>query len=258
MQLPSKIRLQRLIALSSELSRRAAEEVIAAGEVTVNGQVVTVLGTTVNPLEDRVCVRGTPLTLPRVRHYLAFFKPRGTIVTKSDPEGRPLIWEDLEEWKHALNAVGRLDFDSEGLLLLTDDGDFLNRLTHPRHEVWKTYHVRVKGVPSRESLERLRKGVSLSDGMTLPAQVKALQSEAPNALLSIAIREGRNRQVRRMCEAIGHLVIRLRRTAIGAVTLGRLEPGQWRHLKPSEVRALVKESEPQSARGTPSEGRSGR
>lgn len=232
------MRLARLIALSSELSRRAAEKAIEAGDVTVNDQVVTVLGTVVDPATDRVALKGVALSLSPRRNYLAFHKPRGCLVTKSDPQGRPTIWDHLEGWKGKLNAVGRLDFDTEGLLLLTDDGDFLNRLTHPRHEIWKTYRVRVKGEPRPEKMRLLQDGVVLKDGKTLPARVRRVDQGDPNALIEIAIREGKNRQVRRMFEAIRHPVTRLKRMAVGPVRLGSLKPGQWRPLKPREIADL--------------------
>ena len=178
------------------------------------------------------------LSLKTVRTYLAFFKPHNTMVTKSDPEGRPLIWDILPGLKEKLNSVGRLDFDSEGLIILTDDGDFINLLTHPRHEVWKTYSARVKGEPSQADLDLLKKGVELSDGPTIPARVRRIDEGGGNALIEISIREGRNRQVRRMFDAIGCPVIRLRRIAIGPVKLGRLTPGKWRTLKSFEVDGL--------------------
>ncbi|MFH1830562.1 MAG: pseudouridine synthase [Pseudomonadota bacterium] len=237
--MPTKIRLQRMIALSSELSRRSAEAAIKRGEVTVNGRVTTELGTSVDPLRDKVCLNGSPLFFKARRNYLAFFKPRNVLVTKHDPQSRPTIWDGLKEWKDKLNSVGRLDFDSDGLLLLTDDGDFLNLLTHPKHEIWKIYRVRVKGEPSAEDLKRLREGVKLSDGQTLPAKVKRVDKGGLNALLEISIREGRNRQVRRMCDAIGYPVIKLRRIAIGPIRLGSLKIGKWRHLKSAEVKAVL-------------------
>ncbi|MFA5811179.1 MAG: pseudouridine synthase [bacterium] len=242
MAIPQKIRLQRMIALSTELSRRAAEEAIARGEVTVNGEVASELGTKVDPFNDRVCLNNKPIRISSQRRYIAFFKPRGELVTKSDPQGRKTIWEHFEELKGSLNSVGRLDFDSEGLLFLTDDGDFLNRLTHPRHEIWKTYHVRVKGEPPADALARLKDGVKLSDGKTLPSRVRRIDKGGPNALLEISIREGRNRQVRRMCDAIGSPVIRLRRVSIGPVKLGQLKPGAWRFLRGEEVQQLIRES----------------
>lgn len=239
MKLPEKIRLQRMIALASSLSRRAAEAAIESGDVAVNGEVVTQLGTSVDPLRDAVTLRGVPLRIAAQRTYIAYFKPRNLMVTKSDPEGRPTIWDELKEWKDKLNSVGRLDFDSEGLLLLTDDGLFLNLLTHPRHEIWKVYRARVKGEPSAGTLASLRDGLELSDGRTLPARVRRVDKGGPNALIEIAIREGRNRQVRRMFDAVGHPVIGLRRTAIGPVKLGRLTAGRWRHLKGGEVHSLL-------------------
>lgn len=247
------MRLQRMIALSSELSRRAAETAIVAGEVTVNGTTVTELGTSVDPHSDKVTLRGNLLTLQAQRTYLAFFKPRNVMVTKSDPEGRPTIWDHLKTFQDRLNAVGRLDFESDGLLLLTDDGDFLNQMTHPRHEIWKTYRVRVKGSPSLQQLRQLESGVQLTDGKTLPARVKRIDPGTANALIEISIREGRNRQIRRMCEAIDCPVIKLRRISIGPVRLGRLEPGQWRELKASEIAELLHASKGQ--RSTEQQGR---
>lgn len=236
--LPEKMRLQRMIALSSELSRRAAEEAIRRGEVTVNGSVATELGTTVDPSKDHVTLKGQLLKIGIHCHYLAFNKPRGVLVTKGDPHGRPTIWSYLGDRKKSLNSVGRLDFDSEGLLLLTDDGDLLNRLTHPRHEIWKTYLVRVNGEPDAHDFTRLKEGVMLKDGKTLPAKVCRVDHGDPNALIEISIREGRNRQLRRMFDAIGHPVTRLKRTSIGPVKLGRLKAGEWRPLRHSELTGL--------------------
>ncbi|MFH0799199.1 MAG: pseudouridine synthase [Pseudomonadota bacterium] len=236
------MRLARMIALSSELSRRAAEAAIAAGRVTVGGEAATKQGTTVDPAKDRICLDGRELRLAARRHYLAFYKPLHVLVTKSDPQCRPTIWDHLEEWKKGVNSVGRLDFDSEGLILLSDDGDFINRLTHPRHEVWKIYRVRIKGAPTNEELNRLRSGLKLKDGMTLPARVKRIDHGDSNALIEIGIREGRNRQVRRMFDELGFPVIRLKRTSVGPIVLGRLKPGEWRHLKGEEVNALLRQS----------------
>lgn len=234
------MRLARMIALASELSRRAAEEAIAQGRVSVGGLTVTAQGTKVDPAADRVCLDGKAISLPAAHNYLALHKPRQVLVTKSDPQGRPTIWDELGGWRK-LNAVGRLDYDSEGLLLLSDDGDFINRLTHPRHEIWKTYRVRVKGAPGSADIKRLQGGIKLKDGMTLPARVRRLDAGDANALMEIAIREGRNRQVRRMFGEIGFPVIRLKRTAVGPVALGRMRPGEWRHLKGHEVAGLTGE-----------------
>jgi len=233
------MRLQRFIALSSELSRRAAEAAIAEGRVSVNGSPVDRPGTVVDPARDAVELDGARLRIPAQHTYLAYFKPHNTMVTKSDPEGRPTIWDGLSEWRSKLNSVGRLDFDSEGLLLLSDDGDFVNAMTHPKHEVWKTYRVRVKGEPCADEIKRLKEGVRLADGATLPARVRRVDKGGPNALVEISIREGRNRQVRRMLDAVGHPVIRLRRIAIGPVRAGSLKPGRWRKLRPGEIARLM-------------------
>ncbi len=232
-----------MIALSSELSRRAAEEAILAWRVSVGGQIITTLGTSIDPRADEVTLDGRRLHLKAQRTYLAFNKPRSVMCTKRDPEGRCTIWEldALKELKRSLNTVGRLDYDSEGLLLLSDDGDFINRLTHPRHEVWKVYSARVKGQPTQDDLMKLRKGVRLDDGMTLPAKVRRLDPGGANALLEIGIREGRNRQVRRMCDAIGFPVIALRRTQVGPVKIGRLKSGVARRLRADEVQKLLAE-----------------
>lgn len=234
------MRLQKLIAQTSKLSRRSAEKAITEGLVTVNGVRVTKLGTVVDPANDRVLLNGKLLRLKSERTYLAFFKPKGFLVTKSDPFGRPTIWHYLHKWEDKLNAVGRLDFDSEGLLLLTDDGDFINKLTHPRHEIWKVYRVRVKGEPTFAAISKLQNGVDLKDGKTLPAKVKRIDKGGVNALIEINIREGRNRQIRRMCDEIGFPVISLRRIAVGPVRLGKLLAGKWRFLRKDEIAQLMK------------------
>lgn len=235
------MRLQRLIAASSELSRRAAEAAITAGRVTVNGKTVTLLGTTVQLGRDHVALDGRPLRPSTERHYLAFNKPSRTLVTKSDPEERATIWSLLDRWKGRLNTAGRLDYDSEGLLILSDDGDFLNQLAHPRHEIWKVYEVKVKGAPSDEQLKKLMTGVTLDDGPTLPARVTKGKKEATHMWLKIGIREGRNRQIKRMCEVIGHPVLKLKRVAIGPVRLGKLRSGTWRYLTQQELSRLTAE-----------------
>ncbi len=238
MTLPGKVRLQRLIALTTELSRRAAEQAIARGNVSVNGTVVTAMGTTVDPVKDRVRLSGRELRIPEHFVYIAFYKPRRTMVTKSDPEGRPTIWEMLDRWKGRLNSAGRLDFESEGLIILTNDGSMLNALTHPKHEVWKVYEAKVRGVMDEQAIERLKKGVKLEDGVTLPAEVRAKESADKNSWVEIGIREGRNRQVRRMCEAVGHPVMKLKRISVGPIKLGRMKQGEWRFLNEKELREL--------------------
>ena len=232
------MRLQKVIAQATKLSRRAAEKAIVAGEVTVNGRVVSILGTKIDPLVDRVCLHGHPLNLPERYYYLAFYKPGGLLVTKEDPQDRPTIWEKLSEWEGILNSAGRLDLNSEGLLLLTNDGELLNKLTHPRHEMRKVYEVKVRGIPTLASINRLQTGVKLEEGKTAPAQVKILRKEKNFSYLEIGIREGRKRQVRRMCKAVGHHVLRLKRVSIGPIKLGKLKSGKWRHLSLKEVAAL--------------------
>lgn len=234
------MRLQKMIAKATELSRRSAEKVILAGEVTVNGKIISTLGTKINPKEDKVSIKGRPISIAREYFYLAFHKPRGLVVTKSDEKGRPTIWEKLRSWKQTLNSAGRLDLDSEGLLLLTNDGDLINRLTHPRHEITKLYEVEVKGEPAQKVIETLRKGVLLKDGKTHPAKVKVLAVDKKITSIQIGIKEGRKRQIRRMCEAVGHPVIRLKRIAVGPIKLEQLRPGQWRHLRQDEIRQLRK------------------
>ncbi len=206
------------------------------GLVKVNGIVVTKLGSTADPDRDRINLAGKAVRVFKQKIYIAFNKPRNTIVSKSDPEGRPLIWDRMnKDIKEILNSAGRLDFDSEGLLLLTNDGDLIYKLTHPSHEIWKTYYVKVSGIPTDEKIEKLRKGILLDDGMTEPANVTYLRKTENNACYEISIREGRNRQIRRMFTRIGHPVMKLRRIAIGSIKLGALKVGEWRYLSKKDI-----------------------
>ncbi len=232
------MRLSRMIALSSELSRRAAEKAISAGDVSVNGELITEQGTSVNTFDDSVSLKGERLRVSTSAIYLVYNKPRLKLVTKSDPEGRELIWEDLPEFKRRCNSVGRLDYDSEGLLIITDDGDFLNMLTHPKHEIWKTYRVKVTGAPTAPDIEKLRSGVIIDGRRTLPAKVRKFDMEGDNAVFEISIREGKNRQVRKMFESLGYSISRLKRLAVGPVKLGRLPSGSFRELTDGEVELL--------------------
>jgi pseudouridine synthase len=227
-----------MIAQACELSRRAAEKAILSGRVTVNGRIISILGTKVNPKADHVCIDGRPVNLPERFFYLAYNKPCGLLVTKEDPHGRPTIWDRLPKWKKLLNSAGRLDLNSEGLLILTNDGAMINALTHPRHIVSKVYEVKVRGVPTASDIERLRSGIKLEEGRTRPAKVRVLDSEKKCSLLEISIEEGRKRQVRRMCQAVGHPVIRLKRVAVGPIKLAGLKPGAWRHLNQEEISAI--------------------
>ncbi|OGQ21742.1 MAG: hypothetical protein A3I05_09420 [Deltaproteobacteria bacterium RIFCSPLOWO2_02_FULL_44_10] len=236
--LPNQIRLHRLIALCSELSRRSAEKAIVEGRVLLNGKKVTALGVLVSPEKDHVKLDGKSLQLPRSFSYVAFYKPPNMLVTRSDPEGRDTIWKLLERWEGRLNTAGRLDFDSEGLLILSDDGALLHALMHPSHELWKTYRLKVQGLPSPETLRKLKEGIKLEDGPTLPSKWKLLKAGDRHAWLEASLREGRNRQLRRMCEAVGHPLMRLKRVAVGPITLGDLTRGKWRFLTPAEVKEL--------------------
>jgi 23S rRNA pseudouridine2605 synthase len=232
--LPTGERLQKVLAACGYGSRRVCEELIAAGRVTVNGE-VAVLGRRVDPEADRIEVDGAPVgTRAGLVHYL-LNKPRGVVTTAKDTHGRPTVVE-LVPTEPRVFPVGRLDADTEGLLLLTNDGELAHRIMHPRHGVEKEYLVTVAGgVVSAGALRRLREGVELEDGVTAPAKV----SQPTPGVLRITIHEGRKRQVRRMCDAVGHPVTRLVRTRIGPLTDRRLKPGTWRPLTPAEVRALA-------------------
>ncbi|MGA2521505.1 MAG: pseudouridine synthase [Acidimicrobiales bacterium] len=231
-------RLQKVLARTGLGSRRACEELIADGRVTVNGEVAT-LGRRVDVEHDVVHLDGAPLAVtPGLVHYL-LHKPRGVLTTADDPQGRPTVVQ-LVPAEPRVFPVGRLDADSEGLLLLTNDGDLAQRLAHPSYGVEKEYVVETAGVPTPGALRRLRQGVTLDDGPTAPARVGVV---APG-VLRIVVHEGRNRQVRRMCEAVGFPVRRLVRTRIGPLSDHRLAPGQWRVLTPDEVRALARAARP--------------
>lgn len=235
-------RLQKILSHAGVASRRAAEEFIRQGRVTVNRVVVTELGSKADPSRDDIRVDGRRIKSDERRRYILLNKPRHYVTTRDDPQRRPTVMTLLAGVKEYVYPVGRLDFDSAGLLLLTNDGDLAARLTHPRHGVPRVYHVRVAGVPDERDLDRLRRGITIDGRRTAPAEASVLSSKPP-ALLSVTIREGRNRQVRKMCEAIGHPVDDLRRVAIGPVKDDRLKPGQWRDLSEAEVRALRRSAE---------------
>ncbi|MFZ5647745.1 MAG: pseudouridine synthase [Bacillota bacterium] len=231
-------RLQKYMARHGLASRRACEEIIASGRVKVNGKTVTEMGFSVDPSRDRVVVDGRALRDPEKKIYIMLNKPRGYITSLRDPRGRKIVTDLLDGVSERVFPVGRLDYDSEGMLLLTNDGDLAFRLTHPGHRVSKTYRVRVKGIPAVKDLENLSRGVMLDDGITAPAGVSLIDEREGNALIEITITEGRNRQIRRMFEALGYEVLRLKRTKMGGLHLGELKPGQFRHLKESEVKTL--------------------
>ena len=230
-------RLQKLLARAGVASRRSSEELIRAGRVTVNGEVVTELGTKADPETDDVRVDGERLRSEQKR-VLLLHKPPGVVTTLNDPEGRPTIRHFLPELFERVYPVGRLDFNSSGLLLLTNDGDLAARLLHPRYRIPRTYRVKVDGHPSEAALARLRRGIKLDDGVTGPSQVVIEKRLPTKTWLRMTIREGRRREIRRMCEAVGHLVDKLVRVQFGPIELDRLPPGRWRFLQEEELDAL--------------------
>ena len=222
-------------------SRRAADALISSGAVRVNGVRTPAQGQLVDPDHDTITVDGRRVQPPAAHHYVMLNKPLGVITTVRDEASRPTVLDTIgKEGRrgHRLFPVGRLDADSTGLLLLTDDGDLSFRLTHPRYKVDKEYIVTVAGVPTSQDVESLRRGITLDDGKTAPAEVEILRSTSKDAELRVVIREGRHRQVRRMMQAVGHKTKALKRTAFGPLKLGRLKAGAWRPLSSAEVARL--------------------
>ncbi|HKS27768.1 MAG TPA: pseudouridine synthase [Pyrinomonadaceae bacterium] len=232
-------RLQKLIAAAGIASRRHAEELITAGEVTVNGEVVRTLGAKADPERDHIKVRGRLINTrlkEREQVYVLLNKPRGYLSSVSDPEGRPLVTELVPRSLGRLHPVGRLDFNTEGLLILTNDGELTNVITAARNRVRKVYEVKVKGLPPEAALERLRRGITLDDGVrTAPSEINRVDESDTNSWFEVVLHQGRNQQIRRMFDAIGHSVVKLRRTKIGFLSDEGLKPGHWRFLSPQEV-----------------------
>jgi pseudouridine synthase len=263
------IRLQKILSAAGVASRRTAETLITQGRVTINGKTVTELGTKADPSTDEIKVDGRRLPRSKGNLYIVLNKPRGYITSRSDPKHRPTVIDLLAKGGvHGyIYPVGRLDFDSEGLLLLTSDGDLAARLTHPRHGVAREYEVRVRGVPDAHVLDRLARGVTIEGRRTAKAEVRlgrVYESESgPQGILSLVIHEGRNRQVRKMLDAIGHPVVQLKRVRIGPISDDRLKLGHFRALTPGEIVALkrgapgpeFKEEEAVSAKGRPTRSR---
>lgn len=233
-----EIRLQKMIAGTGLSSRRKAEQLIASGRVTVNGKVVTELGTKVDPERDHVKVDGKHLTGAQPFVYLMLNKPKNVMSTLDDPGGRDTVKDYLHGVHVRVFPVGRLDFDSEGLMLLTNNGELAQALLHPRYHVPKTYLIKVKGVLTDDEIAHLQRGVQLDDGMTSPAVVKKVKKAEQNSWLEITIREGRKHQVKRMLEAVGHPVIKLMRIRMGPLSLGDLGSGEFRFLTDREANAL--------------------
>ena len=238
-------RLQKIISTAGIASRRAAEELITQGRVEVNGKTVRTLGAKADLERDEIKVDGRRIKAQKRKRYILLYKPRGYVTTRSDPQGRPTVMDLLKGVKEYVYPVGRLDYDSEGLLLLTNDGELAARLMHPSHEIEKVYEARVRGVPAPENLERLARGIVLDGRRTAPAKIrvpdrpaKVTASGVEQTFVEIVLHEGRQRQVRRMFESIGHPVARLRRMRIGPIADEQIPIGHWRELDEQEIARL--------------------
>ena len=238
----SSQRLQKILSAAGVASRRLSEELITQGRVSVNGHVVTALGTKADPSRDDIRVDGRRITIQQRRVYILMNKPRGYVTTRRDPQGRPTVMDLIKRVREYVYPVGRLDYESEGLLLLTNDGDLAARLTHPRHEVERVYEARVRGVPDAHEIERLARGVVIEGRRTAPARVRLTHvrdtDSGSQAIVEIGIHEGRQRQVRKMFDAVGHPIVRLRRVAIGPIADQALRPGDYRELTIVELARL--------------------
>lgn len=247
-------RLQKILSAAGISSRRASEALILEGRVSVNGETVSELGSKADPDTDDIRVDGRRVKVATTRRYLLMYKPRGYITSRSDPQQRPTVIDLLAKGgvRDYVYPVGRLDYESEGLLILTSDGDLAERLMHPSHEVEREYHARVRGVPDQHAFDRLMRGVVLDGRKTAPARVELLKvieaTAGDDAVLSLVIHEGRNRQVRRMCEAVGHPVVRLQRVRIGPIHDEHIRPGEFRDLDDREVAALKRAATGRSSR----------
>jgi len=233
-----KERLQKILSKTGHASRRHAEKLIMEGRVKVNGVVVKNLGFKSDPRKDHIRVDGKPIGTFEPKVYLVLNKPRGCVTTLDDPLGRPTIRDFLHGKKKRIYPIGRLDFDSEGLLILTNDGELHHRLTHPRYGIPRTYLVKVKGIPDVGAMRRIRAGIVLEDGVTLPAKVRIVTSLKRNSWMRLTVYEGRNRLIKKMCDAISHPVTRLRRIRYGPLTLGDLKLGKYRYLTSKEIDEL--------------------
>jgi len=226
-------RIQKLIAMAGITSRRKAEELILAGRVSVNGVVVE-LGAKANPEIDILELDGKPICFDsgQEKIYVMLNKPEGVVTTVTDPFNRPTVMDFFKSLKTRIYPVGRLDYDTSGLLLLTNDGEWTHKITHPSNEIKKTYIATVKGIPTEKALFNFRTGLDIEGRLTAPCKISIENIQKGNAILKVVIHEGRNRQVRKMCETISHPVITLKRVAIGSLELGDLEQGKWKYIEP--------------------------
>ena len=234
-------RLQKLLAHAGIASRRHAEKLIVEGRVSVNGTTVTELGTKADPAVDVIEVDGKRVRFSSQRHYLLLNKPPGLLCTRHDPQGRPTVMDLLPTRLHShVYPVGRLDMNTEGLLLLTDDGELAHALMHPSYEIPRTYHATVRGHVTAQTLRRLEAGVELEDGLSRADEAQILEYMPEATVVQVTLHRGRKHEVRRMCEAVGHPVLALRRISMGPLTLGTLAPGKWRELSHRQVEALYR------------------
>lgn len=235
------VRLQKVLAEAGVASRRACEEIIAQGRVRVNGKVIREMGLKVDPGTAKIEVDGEEIRASQPRTLLAFNKPAGVVSSMSDPQGRTCLGDFFSEWPGRLFHVGRLDFETEGLILLTNDGDLANRLAHPKHEVAKRYLVQIRGVLPNNLVSMLRTGVELEDGLVRLTSVKILARSEKSALLEIELHEGRNRIIRRLFAQLDLPVEHLVRIGVGSIDLGELRPGRWRAISEPELKKLLAE-----------------
>ncbi len=241
-------RLQKIIAHAGFASRREAETMIREGRVTVNGRVVTELGSKADAASDHIKVDGKLITRAEPHRYILLYKPKEVMTTVEDPQGRRTVIDLIKGIRERIYPVGRLDFHSEGLILLTNDGDLAFKVSHPQHGSVKTYHVKVRGIPEDRLIDKLQRGITIDDKRTLPCEIARMKTtgratgrgdDEGNSWFEVKLREGRTQQIRKMFQAVGHPVSKLRRVAIGPLSDPRLTPGAWRELTPKEVKMLA-------------------
>ncbi len=246
-------RLQKIIAHAGFASRREAESMIRDGRVTVNGRVVTELGSKADPQRDHIKVDGKLITRAETHRYILLYKPKEVMTTVEDPQGRRTVIDLIKGVRERIYPVGRLDFHSEGLILLTNDGDLAYKVSHPKHGSVKTYHVKVRGVPQERLIEKLERGITIDNKRTLPCEISRMKTtgrgdDEGNSWYEVRLREGRTQQIRKMFQAVGHPVSKLRRVAIGPLSDPKLTPGDWRELTTREVKMLATMTEPAEAK----------